>query len=68
MTTETMLAIDALKRDLDRYHNSVDEVERKRIEARMIDTATEATKCNTDHDQVMEMINLIGALYQGGPA
>ena len=63
MTTETTLAIDALKRDLDRWSNSVDKAERKRIEQRMIDTATEATKSDTPHDQVMEIIGIVNKLY-----
>lgn len=60
---DTKLAIEAMERDLERYRNSVDIAERKRIELRMIDTASEATTDQTDHEDVMIMINLMNALY-----
>lgn len=59
MTTETMLAIDSLRRDLGRLSASVDESERGRIKARMGDTATGAIKDDTPHDQVMEIIAIM---------
>lgn len=63
MTTETDLAIDSLRRDLERWRNSVDEAERQRIKERMKDTATEAIKDDTSHDQVMEIIGITTQTY-----
>lgn len=59
MTTETMLAIEALRRDLERWRNSVDEPERQRIKGRMVDTVNNSVTDTTPHDQVMEMIDMI---------
>lgn len=59
MTTETDLAIDSLRRDLERWRNSVDEAERQRIRERMVDTVNNSITDTTPHDQVMEIINII---------
>lgn len=59
MTTETDLAIDSLRRDLERWRNSVDVAERERIKARMSDTFTESINDDTPHDQVMKMIEMV---------
>ena len=59
MTTETDLAIDSLRRDLERWRDSVDEAERQRIRERMVDTVNNSVTDTTPHDQVMEMIDII---------
>lgn len=59
MTTETDLAIDSLRRDLERWRDSVDEAERQRIRERMVDTVNNSITDTTPHDQVMEIINII---------
>lgn len=43
-TIATMLAFDAVKRDLGRYTDSVNEPERQRIMARMIDTIVDVAQ------------------------
>ena len=63
MPTETALALDSLRRDLERWRNSVDDAERERIKKRMIDTACEAIKDDTSHDQVMEIIGITTQTY-----
>lgn len=63
MTTETQLVINALKRDLERYRNSDNLVERERIKRRMVDTVNGTVDDHTLHEQVMEIIEIVTQLY-----
>jgi hypothetical protein len=58
-TTPTMssqLLADAVKRDLMRYRDSVDEAERDRIMKRMVDTVDEALRDSVDEVKLIKIL------------
>lgn len=62
-TEETMLAKEALFRDLARHVDSVDESERRRIERRMIDTVWELIGC-----EMGEAVGIVDNILRQDPS
>lgn len=58
-TITTMLYVDALKRDLVRYHDTVDNVAAERIKNRMVDTVDDALGHQGDSVNIVETIMML---------